>query len=45
MSGGIVERSRESGVRDLDEEPDDVVGQLSADMITGVEKWVMYNKG
>lgn len=33
MSGGIVERSRDSGVRDLDEEPNDMVGELSADMI------------
>ena len=32
MSGGIVERSRDSGVRDLDEEPNDMVGELSADM-------------
>jgi len=32
VSGGIVERSRDSGVRDLDEEPNDMVGELSADM-------------
>ncbi len=33
VSGGIVERSKESGVRDLDEGPDDMVGELSADII------------
>lgn len=33
MSGGIVDRSRDSGVRDLDEEPEDMVGELSPDMI------------
>jgi hypothetical protein len=31
-----VERSKDSGVRDLDERPDDVVGELSADIIRDV---------
>jgi len=33
VSGGIVERSRDRGVRDLDEGPDDMFGELSADII------------
>lgn len=36
MSGGIVERSRDSGVRDLGEEPDDVGGELPADIFREV---------
>jgi hypothetical protein len=41
-SGGIVERSRDSGVRDLDEGPEDMVGELPADMIREVG---MYRQG
>lgn len=32
MSGGIVERSRDSGVRDLDEGPE-AVGEFSPDIV------------
>lgn len=33
MSGGIVDRSRDSGVRGRDEGSEDMIGELSPDII------------